>query len=1320
MEKILKTYRKRLYDLTTGNRSLLFLRLSAAQELDVSALHFIDKHAAFHTIEELLTEKKSIRISSVQEPRVEQVQLVSSSLKKIYRKLAQIYEERGLYECYVGWLFAEGKWKDGTPFRAPLLFFPVKLEMESNGWFLRREEGRTIQLNKSLLLAFAHYHDLVLPDEVLEENFEDFSSDPLEFRTQIYEWLKKTKLEFLFSNEYFLNNIHPLKTYKRQEYQDRYHLGEMRIHPNAVLGIFPQAGSAIAADFDAWAENLSDTSLENFFTDRNRIKLPNDPYKEDLMTPYSMDASQEFAIREVQMGKSIVIQGPPGSGKSETICNMICSAVAAGKKILVISHKRAALEVVAKRLGQKSLDDFFALVHDVKFDQRSLYTKIEKQIEHIESYQTINNGLDAIYMEREFAASVKLLTQLNTHSEEFRNALFDTRICGFSAHELYLKASTEEGTINLSDLYTCYPAKELERLIHAVQTYSIYAAIPYPHAELWKNRIEQPDMTSQTFELWQSKASVLKQAIDDFKQQLAVYKETRIATAFEYIASLKITLESVHALLQEDSTKKLWNAFSRPVDFAKASQLIESIAVIQKENQSLFSNYSLSELHALQALLSNAHKKSEGTFGWLLYAVFSPEYKILKKAAEYTNTALSAQTLQALTDKIKSALLVEALLKETAALTDLTIPLQDTDALQALTNVIQTFYKLLQPIEETNPSLYRHVIALNAAAAEQLIKHILHAHTTLTAAAANTSAYFSTPQQLYFIKDVDLLDEWMQFTGEHLNDVQHLDALLHSLNATDRICIQRLAVLSDAYPANKWAVLIEQSVLKHWIQHIELVYPILKSLDTLRWKQFAQDWTIHSEKRKALSLEMILGKLREQTYREIVFNRLQNRITYRDLQHQVTKKKRVWPMRKLMHEYAQEVFSLIPCWMMSPEQVSCVFPLEQLFDLIIIDEASQCYTEHSLPAMYRAKQIVIAGDSQQLPPSDLYRVRWDDEEENEADIEIDSLLDLGERYLSSVLLKGHYRSRYPELIAFSNQQFYGNKLNYVPRYEDIHAAVKPITYRKVDGVWANSINKNEAEEVVRITLDYIQAGKHSIGIVCFNYQQASYIQDLLEQESVKKQFLLPEELFIKNIENVQGDERDIIIFSIGYAPDKNGKFSMLFGSLNMQGGEKRMNVAVSRARESVVLVCSIMPQELRTETLKHEGPRILKEYLQYAWDCQQFDRNAFFEKHAHTVSLASTAGRIMQVCNAHSPMQVNPVYPFATLTVTKQQAELLIDTDDIIYKNTEYAKYWHFNKPYVFTQKGWPYTQILSKNIYTKSETELLDQINTSGNSKLS
>jgi hypothetical protein len=1310
MEKIVKIYRKRLYDLTTGNRSLLFLRMSSTQEIDISEFDFLDQHPAFHYIEELLTEKKNIRLCPVQEPRVEKVQVVSTTLKKIHRKLGQIIEERGLYECYVCWMFAEGKWKDGTPFRAPLLFFPIKLEVDGNYWHLKRD-GRNIQVNKSLLLAFAHYHDLTIPDDVLDEDFEDFSADPLEFRTQLYEWLKKTKLDFLFSKEYFSNAVPMLKTYKRIEFEDVYSLGEMCIQPNAVLGIFPQAGSTIAADYDIWTQQLTETSLESFFADRNHITPPNDPNKEDLMTPYSMDASQEYAVREVLTGKSIVIQGPPGSGKSETICNLICANVAAGKKVLVVSHKRAAIEVVAKRLEQKSLHDFYALVHDVKFDQRSLYNKINKQIENIEAFQSINNGLDAIYLEREFAASVKVLTQLNTHSEDFRKALFDTAICGYSAHELYLKSNDTAKKIQLSDIYTNYPAKELDRLTHAIQTYSIYAAIPYPNADLWKNRIEMPTITEQYFEIWNSEATILKEAIDDFSEYISsVYGGKQIANEFNKISSLNERVQELIFLLHETVSAELWDSFALPANFEKANNCIQSITCIQEKYEVVFEQYTFEQLHELHTLLATAQKKTSNPFTWFFYSMFSSEYKSIKRFSACMLVELSRQTVPLITNKLESILHTEKIIQELSTYTKTEINLRNIGVLKTTAHRIQVADSILQKIAQTSPTLEQHLRSLNAASAKDLLENLITKQVAMQIALDNTSVYFNSEQQQQFINDSALISEWMQFTRIHLNDIQHLDALLESLTPTDRICIQRLSNHSDPYPATKWASVVEQSILSHWIERIELVYPILKSLDTLRWKQFAQDWAVHSEKRKELSLEMILGKLREQTYRDIVFNRLQNRVTYRDLQHQVTKKKRIWPIRKLMHDYATEVFSLIPCWMMSPEQVSCVFPLEQLFDIIIIDEASQCYTEHSLPAMYRAKQIVIAGDSQQLSPSDLYRVRWEDEDESEADIEIDSLLDLGNRYLSTIMLSGHYRSRYPELISFSNQQFYGNKLTYIPSYNDIQSNVKPISYKKVAGIWANSINKIEAEEVVQTTFDLIQSGKQSIGIVCFNYQQASYIQELLEETSIAKQIALPEAVFVKNIENVQGDERDIIIFSVAYAPDKNGKFSMQFGSLNMQGGEKRMNVAVSRAREAVIVVSSIMPQELRTENVKHEGPRILKEYLQYAWDCQQFDRNTFFSKHAAPISKNSTAQVIMEMCAEHTTVEAQVMYPFASLTIAHNNQHTLIDTDDDAYRTVAFAKYWHYNKPLLFAQKGWGYKQVLSKSIHNKVHTTWLNE----------
>jgi superfamily I DNA and/or RNA helicase len=160
------------------------------------------------------------------------------------------------------------------------------------------------------------------------------------------------------------------------------------------------------------------------------------------------------------------------------------------------------------------------------------------------------------------------------------------------------------------------------------------------------------------------------------------------------------------------------------------------------------------------------------------------------------------------------------------------------------------------------------------------------------------------------------------------------------------------------------------------------------------------------EEKQTLSQEILLLRAREKAYDGVTYNRLNNRVTYRDLQHQVTKKKKIWPLRKVISSYREELFQLVPVWMASPESVSAIFPMEPLFDLVIFDEASQCFAERGIPAMYRGKQVLVAGDSQQLRPSELYQVRWVDDENENPDEEVESLLELSVRYLPTVHLQG--------------------------------------------------------------------------------------------------------------------------------------------------------------------------------------------------------------------------------------------------------------------------------------------------------------------------
>ena len=206
------------------------------------------------------------------------------------------------------------------------------------------------------------------------------------------------------------------------------------------------------------------------------------------------------------------------------------------------------------------------------------------------------------------------------------------------------------------------------------------------------------------------------------------------------------------------------------------------------------------------------------------------------------------------------------------------------------------------------------------------------------------------------------------------------------------------------------------------------------------------------------SQQILLQRVRETTYEDIEFNRLNNRITYRDLQHQVKKKRQVWPLRRVLSHFGEDVFKLLPCWLASPETVSTLFSLETIFDLVIFDEASQCFAEKGLPAIYRGRQVVIAGDKQQLQPFDLYRVRWDDEGEDHA-LEVDSLLGLAQQHLMQVKLKGHYRSQSIDLISFSNQNYYDGKLRMLPSFARVNQNEPGISYQKVEGFGKIKVTK---------------------------------------------------------------------------------------------------------------------------------------------------------------------------------------------------------------------------------------------------------------------
>src|SRR5690606_25639839 len=233
-------------------------------------------------------------------------------------------------------------------------------------------------------------------------------------------------------------------------------------------------------------------------------------------------------------------------------------------------------------------------------------------------------------------------------------------------------------------------------------------------------------------------------------------------------------------------------------------------------------------------------------------------------------------------------------------------------------------------------------------------------------------------------------------------DLCEFDKLQNNLKPHEEQIIKKITEEVEELNAENAERILQNSLRLAWIEHIEIKYPVLRTVTSLKFERLEKELITAVKEKLELSKEILLLKVRERTFHDVEINRLNNIITYRDLQHQVNKKKRIWPIRKLVSEQEEALFNLVPCWMASPESVSAIFPMKQLFDLVIFDEASQCFSERGIPAMYRARQIVVTGDDKQLSPNDLYQARWQEEEMVDPSLEVDSLLDLCKQHLMQV------------------------------------------------------------------------------------------------------------------------------------------------------------------------------------------------------------------------------------------------------------------------------------------------------------------------------
>jgi ABC-type ATPase involved in cell division len=1196
MTQTLRTLKRRLVNLSGGNKALCHLRLQKASDLDVHELGFLNGMSADAVLEQVLFGRKSVPLCAVYDSRSAESNTISARLGKIARQAELLRSESGIYNLYIGLWFATGFLQENVAVRAPLVLIPVRLTTEQNMRKIKRDEAEAPFLNPVFLLAYAHVQKQSLAESLLQWSYTDEAkiTDMISLKTAVYELLRDEKIDVNFKDTFFEPALEPFALHTKEHFEQTYRNTGLQVQRSAVLGIYTGIDSALQTDFDHLLNE--DVALEQLF---HNAETPNPVKLEDCYTPFDFDSFQLQTIQRIKKGASMVVQGPPGTGKSQLLANIAADAIASGKRTLIVCQKKTALDVIYKRLSEHRLEQFAALVHDHRHERKDVYHKIATQIELIERYVQENKQLDTVITEREYIQTSRYASQLLMHFEQFRAALFTATRFGVSALELYKNIRKEPVIIN-DECFASWDLPMAEEIFRKMKRVLELRKANIVPITICKNRssfhnLQEPHKLKML--------QYLKHAVVDLETIKIGSKSIHRLLTDPVMHNLLLTLlphantiNKWAAWHKKGQNHKIWAALLQQDTLKNLAQ--EQARAWIALHHTYPKQITLLEVDELEWHLDKTLEISK------LHSTFIGKILWRFKAKHYQSTILFLNNHFAGYQNWAEAILKLKIHQQKIVLHRWFVQHVDIDIL-ALPEPKDLELLLREAIEFTN--WLENII--NTTCSTLKLEEWDELLSDLAIHQEAVQRLCNLPEGI----TMAWLSEWSNTPSAIDNTIKALQHHFESLVAIDQTMMQlpspchtHLLTLEQELAdksSHERIAYYKNAVLWHWLQIVESEHPELKEVSNGLFEQNLQELHQLMDKRQKLLAPIIQLKAREHTCRIVRYNKLNNRITYRELLHQTTKKKRIWPLRQLIAQFEDEVFQLMPVWLCSPESAAAMFEMRPIFDLVLFDEASQCFVEKGVPIAYRAKQVVVVGDAQQLQPTDLYQVKYDDEQHDDSSAEVESLLNLAALYLPNTLLANHYRSKAPELIQFSNEHFYHNQLICLPEYTHLKQKVSAFEYLHVSGQWKNQTNEAEAHEVVHIVkrlLPEIHQGK-SLCIATFNFPQSELIKELLEWHFALDDNVIPEGVMVKNIENIQGDEADILVFSVGYARDEEGTLRLQFGSLSQAGGENRLNVAITRAREKIVIVSSLLPHELNTQNTMHRGPRLLQQYLAYAY-----------------------------------------------------------------------------------------------------------------------
>lgn len=476
------------------------------------------------------------------------------------------------------------------------------------------------------------------------------------------------------------------------------------------------------------------------------------------------------------------------------------------------------------------------------------------------------------------------------------------------------------------------------------------------------------------------------------------------------------------------------------------------------------------------------------------------------------------------------------------------------------------------------------------------------------------------PESAMMSSMTESLGKWVNHSSE-MRDWLHWSEYQDELISKGMECVA-MALESRTYASSQLREAYMKALYRYKVETRINASPILVTFEGMLFDDKVAEYKRMAEDFQILTQKELYARLAARIPR--VTDGIDNSSEIGLLNRNISNGGRGLSMRDLFEQIKTLLPRLCPCMLMSPMSVAQYLDLKQeKFDLVVFDEASQMPTSEAVGAIARGNSLIVVGDPKQMPPTSFFSSTNVDEEEASID-DMESILeDCRTLEIPSLQLNWHYRSTHESLIAFSNNEYYDGSLITFPSIDDQHSKV---TLVPIDGYYdkgGKRSNKAEAEAIVKEIARRVkdpELSKHSIGVITFSVVQQALIEDMFSDMLDKDRTLheaaeaMYEPIFIKNLENVQGDERDVILFSIGYGPSKDGKVSMNFGPLNNAGGERRLNVAVSRARREMLIFSTLKAAQIDMRRTKARGVEGLKHFLEYA--------------ETHTLPTLSTANNV--------------------------------------------------------------------------------------------